>query len=164
METTVNNIADQKLKDLGSILNLLQSVLQRITEDIEVSSAMLPMGVMTELSTQLQDAIDNPLQNVIDTANNIDAQIKGMLHRSVVTFFRSKGDMIVEVLRSDTAFGDLYYSIVLKDDTIESRQEIFDFLERYDLLNIATKYPILFQFTPAELVDKVNVKEHISIK
>ena len=121
------------------------------------------MGIMTNLSTQIQIAMDNPLQNIVSSAAQIDLQIKEILNKSVVNFLKSKNDKVYRALRSETAYGDLFYSIVLKEDNIENRQEMFDFLDKYDLLNISTKYPILFQFTPVDLVDKINAKEEIVI-
>ena len=91
MQAAPQNIAeDKKIRDLGSILSLLQSALERILEDVNVSNAVLPMGVMTDLSTQIQKVMDNPLQSIVNTATQIDLQIKQMLNKSVVTFIQSK--------------------------------------------------------------------------
>lgn len=164
MQSSPSNIAsDKKIKDLGNILSLLQSALEGFTEDVTVSNQFLPMGIMTDLSQQIQNVMDNPLQSIVNTATQIDLQIKEMLNKSVVSFLKSKNDKIISVLRSETTHGDLFYSIVLKEDNINNREEMFDFLDQYDLLNISTKYPILFQFMPIELVDKINVKQEISI-
>ena len=163
MHVQAHTTSDKKMKDLGSILSLLQSALESILDDVNVSGDLLPLGIMTPLSEQLQTALENPLQSVVNSANQIDLQIKQMLNNSVVIFLKSKTDKIVRVAKSETAFGDLYYSIVLKEDSIDNREEMFDFLEKYDLLNISTRYPILFQFTPIELIDKINAKEEIEL-
>jgi hypothetical protein len=154
---------NNKLKDLGSILSLLQSSLNGIAEDVHVSNALLPMGIMTGLSAQLQKAMDNPLQTIVDTATQIDLKIKQIINKSVVNFLKSKNDKILKAMRSETGNGDLFYAIVLKEDNRDNRQEIFDFLDQYDLLNMSAKYPILFQFMPIELADKINAKEEIAL-
>jgi len=59
---------------------------------------------------------------------------------------------------------DLHYSIVLKNDNIENRNKIFDFFDKFDLLDISNKYPVYFQFVPVELIEKILVSESVKLE
>lgn len=74
-------------------------------------------------------------------------------------FFMHNKSIIEKVFFSSLSVNNLHYSIVLKDDNIDSRNSIFEFLNSYDLLVVADKYPIYFQIIPAELAHKINSEE-----
>jgi hypothetical protein len=84
------------------------------------------------------------------------------IKRMVRTFFVNNKSLIAKVLISYNTLNNLHYSIVLKDDNIENRSTIFEFLNRYDLLDLSNKYPVYFQFIPIELAHKINRIEEFS--
>jgi hypothetical protein len=90
--------------------------------------------------------------------NNNTADIKGMVR----TFFVNNKSLIAKVLISYNTLNNLHYSIVLKDDNIENRNTIFEFLNKYDLLDVSNKYPVYFQFIPIDLAYKINRIEELS--
>lgn len=84
--------------------------------------------------------------------------IKGMAQ----TFFVNNKSLIDKVLLSYTTLNNLHYSIVLKDDNIDNRNVIFEFLNSYDLLDVASKHPICFQFIPIALAHTINSAEELT--
>lgn len=126
--------ADQKQEQLRAILYLLQSNLEEFT-------AVKDFDFIFKIS----DTLDN--------------QVKTILDKFIKSFLQKHKTIIASAYRSKTSLNDLHYSIVLQEDTVENRKEIFAFFEKYDLLDISTKYPVYFQFVPVELVDKIRYTE-----
>jgi hypothetical protein len=87
---------------------------------------------------------------------------QGIVKSMAKNFFNCNKPLIEKVLLSNTSLNHLHYSIVLKDDNIDNRNTIFDFLNRYDLLDMGNKYPVYFQFIPTELAHKINSIEEIT--
>ena len=78
------------------------------------------------------------------------------------TFFINNKSLIEKVLISYNTLNNLHYSIVLKDDNIDNRNAIFEFLNKYDLLDVSNEYPVYFQFVPIELAHRINRIEELS--
>lgn len=88
--------------------------------------------------------------------------MKDVIKSMAKNFFDRNQSLIEKILISNTSLNHLHYSIILKDDNIENRNAIFEFLNRYDLLDINNKYPVYFQFIPTELAHKINSIEEIT--
>lgn len=155
--------ADQKLEQLRAILYLLQSNLEEFKEDVDRSYELLQVGEFTYLTKKIDDTLANPTDGIFEIPENIDNQVKYILDKYVKSFLQINKTLIQSAYRSKTSLNDLHYSIVLQEDTMENRSKIFHFFEIYDLLDIATKYPIYFQFVPAELLNKVSHRDIFSI-
>ena len=153
--------ADQKLGQLRAILYLLQTNLEEFKDEVDRSYELLKIGEMTELTKKIEGTLSNPMDSVLNVSNNIDGQVKQIVDIFVKSFFRKNKETVSATYRSKTSLNDLHYSIVLKEDNIENRNKIFDFFDKYDLLEIANRYPVYFQFIPAELVNKLNYSEEL---
>lgn len=153
--------ADQKLGQLKAILYLLQTNLEEFKDEVDRSYELLKLGEMTELSSKIENTLSNPIDNVFHVSNNIDTQVKYIVDKFVKSFLAKNKSIIAGAYRSKTSLNDLHYSIVLNDDNIKNRNSIFDFLDKYDLLDIANKYPVYFQFVPSELINKINFSEEV---
>ncbi len=119
---------------------------------------------MTDLTKKIEDTLSNPMSATYNASNNIDNQVKQIVDIFVKSFFRQNKSIVNSAYRSKTSLNDLHYSIVLKEDNIENRNRIFDFFDKYDLLEIANRYPVYFQFIPPGLVDKLNYSEELMFK
>lgn len=153
--------ADQKLGQLRAILYLLQTNLEEFKDEVDRSYELLKIGEMTELTKKIEGTLSNPMDSVLNVSNNIDGQVKQIVDIFVKSFFRKNKETVGAAYRSKTSLNDLHYSIVLKEDNIKNRNKIFDFFDKYDLLEIANKYPVYFQFIPVELVNKLNYSEEL---
>lgn len=153
--------ADQKLGQLRAILYLLQTNLEEFKDEVDRSYELLKIGEMTELTKKIEGTLSNPIDSVLNVSNNIDGQVKQIVDIFVKSFFRKNKATVNSAYRSKTSLNDLHYSIVLKEDNIDNRNKIFDFFDKYDLLEIANKYPVYFQFIPVELVNKLNYSEEL---
>ncbi|WP_315816882.1 hypothetical protein [Paraflavitalea speifideaquila] len=139
---------------MKSILYLLQNKLEEFKEEVDRSYELLKIGELTELSKKIEATLSNPVDSVFHVSNNIDDQVKHIIDKFVNSFLRIKKPLITAAYRSKTSLNDLHYSIVLNDDNITNRNKVFDFFDKYDLLDISSKYPVYFQFVPIELVEK----------
>ena len=153
--------ADQKLGQLKAILYLLQTNLEEFKDEVDRSYELLKIGEMTDLTKKIEGTLSNPMDSILNVSNNIDSQVKQIVDIFVKSFFRKNKAVVTSAFRSKTSLNDLHYSIVLNEDNIDNRNKIFDFYDKYDLLEIANKYPVYFQFIPVELINKLYYSEEL---
>jgi len=154
---------DHKVGQLKAILYLLQTNLEEFKEEVDRSYELLKIGEKTDLSKKLEDTLEDPINSIFKLSSNIDHQIKEIVDRIVKAFLKHNSSIIQSAYKTKTSLNDLHYSIVLNSDDIENRNKIFDFFDKFDLLDISTKYPVYFQFVPAELIDKILTCESIRL-
>ena len=160
----IKSTTDQNvLGNLRAILYLLQTHLEEFKDEVDRSYALLQVGEMTELSKHIEETLNNPFENVYQVSSNIDEQVKYIVDKFVKSFLRFNKSIIHTAFRSTTILNDLHYSIVLQEDNIENRSRIFEFLDKFDSQDIATRYPVYIQFVPVELMDKVKFNEEIKL-
>lgn len=160
----IDTSSEQRIKQLKAILYLLQTNLEGFKDEVDRSYDLLvKIGEKTDFTKSIEKMLNDPLGNLGDISSNIDEQVKTIINTIAKGFFKENQSLISSVYRSNTSLNELHYSIVLKDDNIENRNKIFEFLDKLDLLDISTKYPIYFQFVPAELVSKINYIEEIKL-
>lgn len=163
IQTPANSLAQGKgAQSLKAILFLLQTHLEQFSATVDQSYDLFTaIGEKTEFAKAIEKMIDNPLENLTGVSNDIDMQLKSILNSIVKKFLQQKISIVDKVLKSEVSKNNLYYSIVLKEDNLENRMEIIDFLSSYDTLNVAAKYPVYFQFIPASLVGKIKCQEEV---
>ena len=157
METVVPNIENveqKKVKQIELVLEVLKLFVVEFDGNINLSKEMLGTGAMTALSDQIGQTIENPLHAMFRVSNDIDNNIKRLINQITVAFLRQKKDIINDAYVSKTPDNSLYYSLVLNKDDFNSRDSIFSFYDKYDLLEISSKYPVHFQFMTSELIGK----------
>lgn len=158
----INTASEKKLQQLKHILYLLQSNLEEFKEEVDRSYALLQIGEKKEFTRSIEKMLSDPLGDFSEISDKIDQEVKGIIKSMVKNFFDRNKLLIEKVLISNTSLNHLHYSIILKEDNIENRNTIFEFLNRYDLLDITNKYPVYFQFIPTELAHKINCIEEIT--
>ena len=156
--------ADHKIGQLKAILYLLQTNLEEFKEEVDRSYELLKIGEKTDLSKKIEYTLEDPINSVFNLSANIDEQVKSIIDRIVKAFLKSQASIIQKAYRTQTALNDLHYSIALKHDNLENRNKLFDFFDKFDLLDISNKYPVYFQFVPIELMDKILVNEVIKLE
>ncbi|MCG8698102.1 MAG: hypothetical protein MI922_08615 [Bacteroidales bacterium] len=154
---------DQKVGQLKAILYLLQTNLEDFSKEVDRSYELLKVGEKTDLSKQIEDTLDNPLNSIFNLSADIDNNVKGIVHKIASSFIKKNADIINSAFKTKTTMDDLHYSIVLKEDNMDNRNKIFDFFDKYDLLDISSKYPVYFQFVPIELKDKILIEGDVIV-
>ena len=154
---------DKSLDALKSVLSLVQFHLENVLNEVERSDALLKVGEKTTLSKQIEEQLNNPMKAIFSVSSNIDQQVKQLVERYVKNYLQTKAAVIHSVYQTKTNLNDLHYSIVLKEDSTENREQIFGFLDEYDLFNFSHRYPVYFQFVSIDLIDKIHVKEAIKL-
>jgi hypothetical protein len=158
----INTASEKKLQQLKHILYLLQSNLEEFKEEVDRSCALLQIGEKTEFARSIEKRLSDPLGEFSDISDKIDQEVKGIIKSMVKNFFNRNNALLDKVFVSKTSLNHLHYSIILKEDNIDNRNAIFEFLNRYDLLDMANKYPVYFQFIPTELAHKINSIEELT--
>ena len=158
----INTASEKKLQQLKHILYLLQSNLEEFKDEVDRSCALLQIGEKTEFTRSIEKMLSDPLGDFSNISEKIDHEVKGIIKSMAKNFFNGNRALIEKVLISNTSLNHLHYSIILKEDNIDNRNAIFEFLNRYDLLDMTNKYPVYFQFIPTELAHKINSIEEIT--
>ena len=154
------NPSSVRVKQLTAILYLLQSNLEEFIDEVDKGYDLFTkIGEKTELVQSIEKMIDNPLGNLSQLSERISYQIKFIIDKTVKAFFVQKKELISKVVINSTVLNNLHYSIVLKEDNMENRLAVFDFLSFYDALEISSNYPISFQFVPVALIGKIKGSE-----
>jgi len=155
--------ADNRVGQLKAILYLLQTNLEEFSDEVDRSYELLKIGEKTDLSNKIEDSIDDPLTSIFKMTSNIDDQVKEIVNRIAESFLKHNSEIIQSAFRTKTSLNDLHYSIVLKTDNMDNRNKIFDFFDKFDLLEISRKYQVYFQFVPKELAEKMHVYETVNL-
>ncbi len=165
MNDTANITAssDKKLGNLKAILFLLQSNLEEFKDEVDKSYSLLQIGEKTPLSQRIEKMLNDPIEGLFHMSGQIVDQIKQILDKLVKGFLHHNMDLIKAVYRSKTSMNDLHYSIVLKEDNMDNRDNLFEFLNWLDSSDISAKYPVYFQFVPVEFSDRINFVEEINL-
>jgi len=159
----IKTSTDNRNGQLRAILYLLQTNLEEFSEEVERSYELLKLGEKTELSKTIEDSIEDPLSSIFNISVDIDNRIKNIVDRIVKSYLKHNSAIVQTAYRTNTIKGDLHYSIVLKNDNMVNRNRIFDFFDKYDLLEVSQKYPVYFQFVPVDLAEKIQVCEALEL-
>jgi hypothetical protein len=147
---------------IDAFLKVLDVTLREMQHEVNTSMVLNEQGISNDFITQIKKVIDaDPLQNLFEVSNNLDSSIKEILNGIATQFFKSKRNDIASVYRSLTTNNDLHYSIILATDSTEKRLELFDFLNSYEMLELAEKFPLYFQFVPARFENKIINSEKV---
>lgn len=155
---------DHKVGQLKAILYLLQTNLDEFKDEVDRSYELLKIGEKTDLSKKIENTIEDPISSIFNLSSTIDNQLKEIVDRIVKAFLKYNSQIIQGAYRTKTSLNDLHYSIVLKNDTIDNRNKIVNFFDKFDLLDISTKYPVYFQFVPIELIGRILVSESVKLE
>jgi len=104
---------------------------------------------------------EKELQIIFKSSDTPDNQVKSILNRFVQSFLQKYTPILQTAYRNTTSLNNLHYTILLKEDTMEHRNTIFSFFEQYDLVELATQYPVYFQFVPVGLAEKIVYTEAV---
>jgi hypothetical protein len=157
------SLTDHRTGQLKAILYLLQTNLEEFKDEVDRSYELLKLGEKTDLSQRIESSLDNPIESIFGMSANIDGQVKLIIDRIVKGFLKKHHGTIELAFRSKFASDDLHYCLVLKSDNSKERGKIFRFFDRYDLLDIAQRYPVIFQFVPQELAGKIEYSEILDL-
>jgi hypothetical protein len=153
--------SEQKKRQLKAVLFLLSTMLEEMKNDVEKSDALLDIGEMTDLSKKIESSLKNPLQNLLEVVKDVDGKVINLIGKIVKGFLHSKKKLIHSVYQYESSIGELYYFIVLVEDSAENRDSIFEVLDRYETTGILSSYPVYFQFNPIEFIGEIKYQEEV---
>lgn len=163
-QETTQTSSDRNIEGLKNALNLLKIFLDDFQETLSTSQELLEFGAKTQFLTELEKTISkNPMQNLYDLSNSIDEKVKSIIDKVVVTHLVKNNKIIVNAFSTRTYDNALHYSIVLKEDNFDNREIIYSFFDKYDTGDFSSKYPVYFQITPPELLEKIQNKTEVKL-
>ena len=155
----------QKKGQIKAILYLLQTNLDEFKNEVDKSYELLRIGEKTDLSKMIEETLSDPFRSIFNVSSKIDKEVRDIVNRITIGYFKSiKKSTISQVYQNKSHRNDLYYAIVLEEDSIENRSMVFDFFDSYEQLDIAERFPVFFQFVPAELTGKLKHMEKVTLE
>ena len=103
------SLAEHRMGQLKAILYLLQTNLEDFKDEVDRSYELLRLGEKTDLSKQIENSLDNPLQSIFGMSASVDVQVKQIIDRIVKSFFRKNASLIHQAMRSKMQNQDLHY-------------------------------------------------------
>jgi len=144
-------------------LFVLQQALDDLKTDVDRSYALNEIGEKTQIISMIENMIDNPYHAVFDMSENFDNFINNIIDRLVRSFLNENKRLIKKLYLAKTISNDLFYAIILEDDTFENRSSILRFYDVFYLLDISKKYPVGMQFVPSHLEHKLAEFKQITL-
>jgi hypothetical protein len=162
---TQNSVSEVTTIDqVKTILFILQEKLAEFSTEVDRSYKLLKIGEKTQFTKELEATISNPLENVFTTSKSVDLIINNLIEKFVESFLKMRLPLIHKAYKSEKSKNDHYYFLVLIQDNIEVRDKIFDFYDKYNLIDISTKHPVYFHFCTTELISKIDSLREINLK
>lgn len=165
MNTQINQQTAEHVNNmdgvLESFLGWLEEHHQQEASDVGESKGFLSMGIKNEYAQQLEEFLKNPIDHLYTTKNGIDETLMKTINTMVSAFIKSKSEIVSSVLLCSTKSCNLYYCISLKEDTLENRIEISDFLDFYDDYNLSSSYKVYFQFVAEKFLPTIKFEQKI---
>jgi len=141
----------------GKVIGEIQTMVNAYSEDLNTSIELHKLGAKTELTAEIEKFLAQPLDGLYKLHTKLEEDIKSIIDIHIQQFLKSKSDLVHSAFRTKTEFNDLHYCIVLNEDTLDNRLDIFDFYNDYDLSALSDKFPVYIQFVPLYLIDKINI-------
>lgn len=163
-EISSSNTSKNVSKDvLQEFLKQYDIFLGEHQSQVKLGGHMLELGTKTELVQQFEGFIQNPLKAMVDIKARADESIitfvEGMIKHFM--FKMKESNLVSSAYKRENSGNDLHYNIVLSNDTFESRDIIFSFLNFYSCMDMAEKIHVHFQIVPREYIEKIPAAEPI---
>ncbi len=152
-----NKVADNKKSQVTHLLYALQFALEDFQTVVHNTTELYKVDVKTPLTKNIEEHIDNPLGSLYSMSNNIDSQCISLIDKIATKYFSSNKNIISSVYRTNNK-GHLHYAIVLKKETSENRNAVFNFFDLSTINEALQKYPVYFQFTTDSTISKTKEK------
>jgi hypothetical protein len=161
---TTSDIEAAQSQQIHAILFQLDKELDSFTKEVQRSYALYKIGEKTDFIKHIESMLEKPVDNILSISQNIDYVVVSFLENIVSKFLKSKKNIVQEAYKTKTINkSHLYYTIVLKKDTIKNRNEVFSFLDKYDMNEISVKYPIFFKFIDNNLLNGFYLEKKVEI-
>ncbi len=155
-----SNKRDEEIK---FILTMLNNRVDEIKENVLVSSELLNQGIKTSLSSDIEKTIEDPLALMLNVKEDVDCNFEKIADSIIRKLLTHKGELIQKAFKSKVFDHNLHYSIILKEDTFENRENVFHILDAYETTSLSKYFPVDFQFVPLELANEINYLERIDL-
>jgi hypothetical protein len=145
--------AEKSNRDITQLLNYIE-------HDAATSKDCLDGGVMTNTAQQIATFLSNPVKSMLDSYDSMGAGIKNVVEQIIFHFLNFNKPVIYKVYKESNT---LQYYISFENDTFELRERFFKFLEQYEELEFADKFPVYFQFIPQNIADKKSGDKEVRL-
>lgn len=167
MSKEVNNqptnepIFSKKEEDIILILKLLENRLDEMKDDVSFSKSMLPGGIKTNLVSDIEKTIENPISQLLSLREKVDGGLQSFSLGLVRAILKRDKELIKSVYRGESFESETVYFIVLNEDTFENRNKILGGLDIYEAVITNSAYPVSFQFIPENITEDLTYTEKI---
>lgn len=164
MDCLVHSEKLTKAGEVKEVVGMLKNVFGDLCDEASMSSTLLAVNIQDAFSERISNMMDKPLTSSFDALQGIETVVKDLLNRSVYNFFDSNKKIIKQAYRLKNSGTVLHYSIILKDNDIHKRAQLYKFISDYKNSKISARFPIIFQSIPNELEESFCKELSISEK
>ncbi len=108
----ISQRTDQKSGQIKAILYLLQTSLEQIRSDVDNTYELLKIGAETELAKKIERSLNDPINSVLDISSTIDQQVKDIVTRIVVDYFKQiTVTTPIHLYRNISSKNDLFFAV-----------------------------------------------------
>lgn len=165
MSTTTNKKPAKSIpgnEELKAALHGMGSMFLDLSNESKLGSEMIDDNITTEFAKMVGDAINNPVDATFQAYKSVSDAMSSMLGATVLSFLSKNKRLIKRVVKP---FGEnsLFYVIILKKDTTESRAKILSFLDKFEVTPFSNRFNIVFKFVPEQFENSVVSKHEVAL-
>lgn len=138
----------------------VKRLLKFLEVDARHSHDLIDSGALTQLAKTINDYITNPLESMVGSFKDMHLRLIGFFKDIVDKFLSVQKEHIIKAYHIDSTECLKYY-IILKDDSLETRENFFEFLDHYESLGIDHKLPIQFLFLPKQAIETLESAKEV---
>lgn len=133
---------------LREALKEIKSFLTSMQQDVCTSSMLLDCNIKDSFSQFLDEVIKDPMKSSYEALALLESSILSLLNDSVIGYFKSNADTVKEAYKLKNSGSLLHYSVVLKDNSTNSKKILYRFLSSYENAPYSNRFQIIFQNIP----------------
>jgi len=134
----------------------VHKALSEIQHQAKHSASLWEQGVEDSFAALVKGTLEentHPLMTIFNLSSGMDVSLIRAFNDIVCEFLKQHKETISKAFKIKGE--DLYYFLVLHEDTPANRREIYRFLQAYENTQFAEKFPLYFHFVPEHLIKEI---------
>lgn len=146
---------DAKNAQVTGILMVLESIFNELSGEISGSLKLLDLGKETEFTKKLKDSIDSPWNNYYKAVKSISKSVNSYKEKLISVFLIGKRENLsFAYFAHDLECTHVFVGLL--SDTLDNRDDIYEFIDIYEGREISSVSPIVLHFTDKETIDGIS--------
>lgn len=143
-EKNTSELLQGERLDFQEFLEFVRDSMREMHREVSLGAELHRLDLSNELTDTMKEVFDSPIKTSFEALASLEESIIQMIQEQFVTFLETKIELI------DCAYlvaeNSLHYSIVLKDQSIESEASLLEFKMAYDETPVSVRFPLIINF------------------